>query len=331
MEVSIVVPVYNVKNYLMDCLDSCLLKTEEYADSFEIILLDDGSTDGSERICDKYADLYNNIRVIHQNNQGLSSARNRGIECARGRYVQFLDSDDWLEPETFVEYLKTLKTLNTDVVLINYIEKYPEKSVIPKSYCRHENFPCEVKDLQECILQGMVLPGMAQCYVVKKEFITARKLSFKEGILHEDQLWTALILFYADTCAVFEPVLYDYRRVRKGSIMNTVENTKRIKGMETVVKELINIYEEAETEKGLTPKKYIGNRLGSNMLLLYTMAYASEKKEKIWEIEDIIIHTPTIKQTIATCSRLSRLCMKIPSAKIALRVYAKLRPYPLKQ
>lgn len=93
MKLSIIVPVYNVKNYLSDCLDSILNQT--YRD-FEMILVDDGSTDGSGELCDQYAAQDERISVIHQKNQGLSVTRNHGIARAKGEYLMFVDSDDYL-------------------------------------------------------------------------------------------------------------------------------------------------------------------------------------------------------------------------------------------
>ena len=89
--ISIVVPVYNVEKYLMDCVESLLVQTYKY---IEIILVDDGSSDGSALICDEYEKKYDTVRVIHKTNGGLSDARNTGLKNAAGRYICFIDSDD---------------------------------------------------------------------------------------------------------------------------------------------------------------------------------------------------------------------------------------------
>ena len=103
--VSVVVPVYNKKKYLRRCIDSILKQQYE---SLEIILVDDGSFDGSEKICDQYSEIDARVKVVHKNNGGLSSARNKGIEIATGKYIVFIDSDDIVHPE-YIERMVSVK------------------------------------------------------------------------------------------------------------------------------------------------------------------------------------------------------------------------------
>ena len=114
IKVSIIVPVYNVEKYLEKCLDSIVKQTYE---NIEIILVDDGSTDKSGTILDQYAEMDNRISVIHKKNEGVSTARNTGIEAARGEYICFADADDYLMPD-YVEYLLTLAVdKNADIAM----------------------------------------------------------------------------------------------------------------------------------------------------------------------------------------------------------------------
>ncbi|WP_288230187.1 glycosyltransferase [uncultured Faecalicoccus sp.] len=110
--ISIIVPVYNVEKYIKRCLDS--LTNQTYPD-LEIIVVDDGSTDGSGRICDEYAKKDNRINVIHKANGGLSSARNAGLKCVQGEFVGFVDSDDYIELNMYECMLKSLKMTNSDI------------------------------------------------------------------------------------------------------------------------------------------------------------------------------------------------------------------------
>ena len=111
-KISVIVPVYNVAPYLHKCVDSLLAQT--YPD-LEIILVDDGSTDGSERICDEYAGHYPHITVIHQKNAGLSVARNVGLEAASGEWIAFLDSDDWVEKNMYEVLFSLSQTYGADL------------------------------------------------------------------------------------------------------------------------------------------------------------------------------------------------------------------------
>ena len=101
--ISLIIPIYNVREYIEQCLDSVIAQDYE---NFEILLVDDGSTDGSEAVCDSYADKDPRIKVFHTENKGLSCARNIALDAAQGEYISFLDGDDWMEPGLFRNILK---------------------------------------------------------------------------------------------------------------------------------------------------------------------------------------------------------------------------------
>ena len=119
MLLSVIVPVYNVEKYLSKCVDS-LLNQNLLPEEYEIILVDDGSTDRSGDICDEYAMHHSNVKAIHQQNGGLSVARNTGIQVAAGKYVQFVDSDDYLEPNVLKSLVEKMKLEDLDVLRFNY-------------------------------------------------------------------------------------------------------------------------------------------------------------------------------------------------------------------
>ena len=113
---SIVIPVYNVEKYLDQCVNSIM---SQNCDEFEVILVDDGSPDGSPKICDYYADMYNNITVIHKKNGGLVSARKAGASASKGRYVTFVDSDDWVEKGYILSIISIIKKTSSQIISIN--------------------------------------------------------------------------------------------------------------------------------------------------------------------------------------------------------------------
>ena len=124
--VSVIIPVYNVSRYLPQCFDSVISQTYR---NLEIIVIDDGSTDDSGIICDQYAEKDDRIHVIHTDNRGLASARNLGLENARGEYISFIDSDDWIEPHAIDTLLKTANMEEADIVNARYCTEYVGRTV----------------------------------------------------------------------------------------------------------------------------------------------------------------------------------------------------------
>lgn len=123
--VDVIIPVYNVSLYLRQCINSILNQTYK---NLNIIIVDDGSTDGSSSICDEYSQ-YNNITVIHQKNIGLSGARNKGLTLLKGEYIMFVDSDDWIEPNTIETLLTAQKKYSAEIVCCKFFFEYKEKTI----------------------------------------------------------------------------------------------------------------------------------------------------------------------------------------------------------
>lgn len=124
--ISVIVPVYNVEPYLRKCLDSILNQT--YRD-LEILVIDDGSTDGSGKICDEYAGKDDRIKVLHTENKGLSAARNLGLDNAKGEWINFLDSDDWMDSEAFAFAISVAEDKKADLVFWGYVKEYENHSI----------------------------------------------------------------------------------------------------------------------------------------------------------------------------------------------------------
>lgn len=125
--ISIITPIYQAEKYLETLINSIINQT--YHD-WELLLIDDGSTDGSAEICDCYAQKDNRIRVIHKANEGVASARNQAMDMATGEYLAFADSDDWVEPYWLERLYKTAKEQEADIVVSDYYEEYPQKTIM---------------------------------------------------------------------------------------------------------------------------------------------------------------------------------------------------------
>ncbi len=137
-DISVIIPVYNVEQYLRDCIESVISQSKK---EIEIILVDDGSTDNSGKICDEYAFHYERVKVIHKKNAGLGYARNSGLDIAIGKYIFFLDSDDWMPPETLSYLFSFAEENKADLVCFPFyyvndrtFSEYNEDSIIIKRY-----------------------------------------------------------------------------------------------------------------------------------------------------------------------------------------------------
>lgn len=216
MKLSIILPVYKVEKYLRKCLDSCLhqdMRSEDY----EIICVNDGSPDNCDQILDEYVAKNSNVRVITQENQGLSMARNNGLAVAKGEYVWFVDSDDWIEENCLSGINKSLEK-KTDILQINY-QKVEEKdrSVVKVFGKYDENVMMSGK---EVIVSGG-LPSAAQFSIYRREFLMSNNLKFAEGRLHEDIEFKPRATFLAKKIAWHTPIVYNYLLRTSGSIMRT--------------------------------------------------------------------------------------------------------------
>jgi len=219
---SIIIPVYNVEQYLRQCLDSVI--HQDYSD-YEIICINDGSTDNSLAILQKYGKKENRIKIIDQENCGLSTARNVGIHEASGNYILFLDSDDWLEPNAL--QILAAKQYKEDMICFNGRRCFEDGTIEkPDNGIKEDN----MTGWEYYNKYGLVTRKFHfVCTVLriyKRSFLLENNLFFKEGIYHEDNLFTPIACYYAQKVKVIPDCLYVYR-IREGSITQTV-NVKRI-------------------------------------------------------------------------------------------------------
>lgn len=219
-KLSIIIPAYNVEGFLPRCLDSIF--SQDYAD-FEVLCVDDGSTDGTSRLLNRYAVEHPELRVLTQSNQGMSTARNYGLREAKGEYVLFVDSDDWLCKGSLAKLATYLG--GEDVVCFN-AKKYLEKTD-------------EYKDNNLFSIDGVIkgwdyfnkvrlVPSEIHFVCIwqrayRREFLEENNLSFVEGIRRaEDDLFTTMVMYYTQTLKVIDDYVYVYR-VRDNSITTTVD------------------------------------------------------------------------------------------------------------
>lgn len=232
---TIIIPVYNVEAYLPACLDSVINQT--YND-LEIVVVDDGSTDGSGKICDAYAEHDTRIRVIHQSNSGVSAARNKGINDARGEYIYFLDGDDVLSIDCIELLARPLERKQYDFVIGQAIVEGTDRE-----------YPVlEMKD-GEVIGNAAIVHHythgdfymMVWNKLIKSEFIKSNKLFFKEGVYGgEDDVWSLEVVLAAESMYAVNAAHYHYK-INEGSYTNRVRGKRRVLDILPAIK-WINIY-----------------------------------------------------------------------------------------
>lgn len=227
IKLSVIVPIYKVESYLSKCVDS-LLKQDLPKEDYEIILVDDGSPDGCPAICDEYADAYDNVKVIYRNNGGLSAARNSGIEVAQGRYVQFVDSDDYLEPNVLKTLVEKMEVDDLDILRFNYQnvnEQYEvfEPNKVSKPFVDYRD---EICDGLTFLNERLGFGCYAWQFMLRRELLEG--CTFKEGIYFEDMEWTPRLLLKAKRVTSTDLMVYNYL-MRQGSITQSVDEKKKRK------------------------------------------------------------------------------------------------------
>ena len=188
---TVVIPVYNVEKYLKRCIDSILVQEWK---NYDILLVDDGSTDNSPQICEDYAEAYDIISVIHKENGGLSEARNTGISNAEGEYVYFLDSDDWIEPNTFSDLAEIIESDQYDIISFNQEFVKSEHDIIKSDSKRTKRLTGK-EALIDMFSYGFIT-GFATDKIYRKALFTKNTIQFPVGKYYED-LGTNYKLFLA--------------------------------------------------------------------------------------------------------------------------------------
>jgi eps5I len=269
---SIIIPVYKVEEFIEECLSSCL-NQHIPANVFEVIAVDDGSPDRCGDILDKYANRYANMKVIHQNNQGLSAARNSGLDIAEGEYVWFVDSDDWIEPDALSVIADAL-IAKPDILQVGFNYVWPDRIVPNRQYVWDGIITGCIAYLKEGI------PAPAQFTIVKRTVLVENNLRFYAGILHEDTEYKPKLAIVSEKAACLDKPIYNYRQRESGNIMSSY-SMRNAKDLITGCRSIINFLSNRHYNK--QEHKVIGNAIGENLnhLLNRLAHYTGPDYEKI--------------------------------------------------
>ena len=238
-EISVIVPVYNVEKYIHRCIDSILAQT--FTD-FELILVDDGSPDNCGAICDEYSEQDYRIRVIHQKNGGVSRARNAGLRMARGEYITFCDSDDFLQPDWLEGLFACCRNQACDMVSAGYtVCTETGKEVKFAKHKEEEHIFTKEQEMVDFVIRRVLMGsiGWEVCTkLFKREIITTNNLQFCESCENfaEDMAFVIEYLLYCETLFICDSVGYYYVR-RESSMMGTSADKIKLNALNEVSKQ----------------------------------------------------------------------------------------------
>lgn len=250
-KVSFIVPIYNKEKCLENCVDSLL--AQNYS-SYEIILVNDGSTDKSKEICNHYAENSDKVKVIHQTNAGVSCARNAGIEKAEGEYIIFVDSDDWMEPDAVSTLMG--QTTIADLTFFGSIFHYPDR--IALSYIPEDSYYKSFSELQKGLVDLLKNPkhpdyvGYTWNKMFKNDIIRQYKLRFIEKLsIREDEAFTFAYATHCNTLATLSNLLYHYQYSPNGLTWGDKKNAEEYTKLADAYIQTVKAFTKPELKKHL--------------------------------------------------------------------------------
>lgn len=275
MKLSVILPVYNVEAYI----ERCILSIENQdipKNEYEIIAVNDGSKDASPQIIENLQQKFGNIILIHKENGGLSSARNYGLKHARGQYIWFVDSDDYIEKDTLGRLLMQIASLDLDMLAFNIYDVWNDREA--SGFVLREQ-PTSVISGEEYVRKYRI--GISACFfIVKKSLLDDNGLSFTEGIIHEDYEFTLKLYRHVKRMA-FEPLrVYNYIH-RENSITTTKSHEQILKSIhswQTILKNEISVFND-ESSYSRYAQIWINNHKFNALCVLFFYRLTLEEKK----------------------------------------------------
>lgn len=240
-KVSIIVPMYKVEDYVVECIDS--IANQSYK-NIELILVDDGSPDNCGKIADEYAQKDERIKVIHKENGGLSAARNTGMEVATGDYLMFIDSDDFMIEGALEALVKKIEKENADYVIANYINSDEDGTLWEKPVFnteKYNTFKLDIKDYQDSFF---IMNSGVWNKIFNHEFIKKLGLKFEVGLPAEDAIFTTYCFIKSTKVYYIPNIVYSYRQRGAGTSISMNCTPKYFNGINTAYKKIYENFKE---------------------------------------------------------------------------------------
>ena len=240
MKLSIIIPVYNVEQYLQNCVQSVL--TQTYHD-LQVILVDDGSTDSSDILCDQLARQDSRMQVVHKKNGGLSDARNAGLMVATGDYVAFLDSDDvYLLNDGLEQLMALAQTEQPDVLLFQAVDVYAHHQTVRKAYDVKYMATHSGTEVFAQLVRTQLF-NMSACFqLIRRELLEQHQIYFEKGLLSEDVDWSLRLWMHVGKVRAINLPLYGYQH-HEGSI-STTYTIRNLRSYEHIFAKFVRLYNE---------------------------------------------------------------------------------------
>lgn len=273
--ISVIIPVYNVEKYLYECVDSVINQTYK---NLEIILVDDGSTDSSGKICDEYLDKDERITVVHQKNGGLSQARNRGLEESNGKYIYFLDSDDYIAENTFEILFGIAEKDSSDIVFFD-AKSFADTNdfVVKQNYIRNNIYQTDTGyNTFSAMTENGEYHSAVPLLFFRKSFLYDSKITFVPDILYEDMVFTYQVFCVASAVSQCNEAFY-YRRYRKNSITLSTKSKKNFTSFITVYRSNTEFTKKLTLKNISAAYSYL-SRCAFNVFNIYEKLNAKDKK-----------------------------------------------------
>ncbi len=286
MKLSVIVPVYNVAPYLERCLESCLHQDIE-AGEYEIVVINDGSTDSSLSLVEKWAEGKTNIRIHSQENGGLSRARNAGLERAEGEYVWFVDADDSITPDCLGTLLEQCRRDHPDILAVG---RSRWRSGTASTHRYNRELTRSVLSGKEAVKQGCMSSVCAPFYLFRRSFLEENHLRFLPGYFHEDEAFTPVAFYLAGRVSFSEMIGY-HAYTREGSIMTT-PNPKRAFDLLSIAEKLDEFSKPLPKGDRVLFSARIAEVL--NQVMKHSVTFTGEirdrMQERLWEDRRLLGH-----------------------------------------
>ncbi|MGL6298347.1 MAG: glycosyltransferase family 2 protein [Methanobacteriaceae archaeon] len=282
---SIIIPVYNVEDYLEECLDSILNQTLE---DIEVICINDGSTDSSLNILNKYSKIDSRVKVFTKVHQGQSIARNIGVDKANGKYIAFVDSDDYIDLNAYEELCKFAEENKNDMVIFNSVRI--KNSKIKSSKLHEKAIPNKIIKTTNVFEHPKFIYDTSPCNkIIRRSFWDKKKFKFVENRYYEDVLLLTELHCASKSVGVRPDILY-YWRVREGANKSTTQKTHELKNLNDrifVINKIKEIYNSSDKYSILIP--YNNEKIISHDLLLFINKLFIADKDYVSSFKDLIL------------------------------------------